>query len=380
MDLDRVESYQTNEEKEQYILGLCRKCIENENYAELLEILTKSQESWKSLSTARLSKIIKTVFEQIPITFSTYQDVLSFLNGLVNWASDKKMLKLDLECKLIHVYLSVGKFKECLQKISEVLKELKKYDDKVNLISLYVFESRAYYELKDFSRARSSLTSARSMAVSSACPAYLQAQIDMLNGMYLSDEHSFETSISYFIESLECFYQDKQVENAKTALRYIVLSKILSGKYEDIRGILESKPSVFIKDDPMVVLLCEIAKVCKNRNLKDYSNLLHNNRAALEADSYIYRHLNYVYNILLDQNILKIIEPYSHIKIQFIAKKLGFSEEVVESKLRNMILDKSVVGILDHISQCLLLYEQEEARPKTALQNIQVLNKFFKDD
>lgn len=380
MDLKYFQTLQTNEEKEKHIIEICKKCIDEGNFDLLLSIITHSQENWESLSTARLTKMIKMVFEQIPITFNTYENVLKFLTSLAEWASDKKMLKLDLECKLIHVYLSVGKFRECLDKIKQVLKELKKYDDKVNLISLYIFESKAYYEIKDFSKARASLTSARSMAVSSACPAYLQAQIDLLNGMYLTDEHSFETSNSYFIESLECFYQDKQIENSKISLRYIILSKILSKKYSDIPTILESKPAFYIRDDPVVQVLNDIAKICKNRNLKEYSELLHRNRTSLETDGYIYRHLNYIYNLLLDQNILKIIEPYSHIKIQFIANKLGFPEGVIESKLRNMILDKSILGILDHVSKCLLLYDQKEPHEHLALQNIKVLSKYFKEN
>lgn len=379
MDKDHIDSLQTNEEKEKYIIDLCRRLVDKGDLSSLLDLLTSSQKNWESLSTARLTKVIKTVFESIPITFNTYESVLVFLNGLARWAGDKKMLKLDLECKLIHVYLTVGKFRECLEKIAEVSKELKKYDDKVNLISLYVFESRAYYELQDFSKARSSLTSARAMAVSSACPAQLQAQIDLLNGMYLSDEHSFDTSISYFIESLESFLQDKQISNAKVSLRYIVLSKILSSKYNEALTVLDLKSVGSLKDDQLVHLLCHIAKVCKKRDLKAYSDLLHNNRAVIESDNYIFRHLRYLYNVLLDGNILKIIEPYSHVKIKFIADKLGFPEDVIEDKLRNMILDKSISGILDHVTQCLIVYQVEEKQESLAVQDINVLKEFLKE-
>lgn len=379
MDKSHMDSLQTNEEKEKYVIDLCKRFVDKNDFSSLIDLLTSSQKNWEALSTARLTKVIKTVFEYIPITFNTYESVLVFLNGLVQWAGDKKMLRLDLECKLIHVYLAVGKFRECLEKIAEVSKELKKYDDKVNLISLYVFESRAYYELQDFSRARSSLTSARAMAVSSACPAQLQAQIDLLNGMYLCDERSFDTSVSYFIESLESFLQDKQGANAKVALRYIILSKILAGKYDDALAVLDWKSANSLKDDHLVRLLCHIAKVCKKRDLKTYSDLLHNNRAAIEGDNYIFRHLRYLYNVLLDNNILKIIEPYSHVKVKFVADKLGFPEDVIEDKLRNMILDKSISGILDHVTQCLVIYQAEDAPNNLAVQDINVLKEFFKE-
>lgn len=365
------------EEKERYLVDLCKKLIDDENYKDALDFIKSSQSLWSDLSTARLTKIIKNLLESVPVTIRNYENVLLLLNGLIEWSEDKKMLKLDLECKLIQLYLTVGKYNECLNKITKVFKDLKKYDDKTNLITLYVTESRAFYELQDFSRAKASLTSARAMAVSFVCPISLQAQIDLLNGMYLSDDQCFDTSISYFIESFDGFYQEKQTDGAKLSLRYILLNKIMMAKYDEVNSVLESKSYCLLKDDPIIQLLCHISKVCKKRDLKQYSDLLSNNRILIENDRFIYKHLNSLYNILLDMNILKIIEPYSDVKIDYIAEKLGFSSELIESKLRNMILDKEVYGILDHLSQCLLLYSHEKSVEHAAVQNIKALSEYF---
>lgn len=377
IDKKALEKFETNEEKEDYILTIASSLIESENLPALLTLLTSLDTIWKEISTARLTKIIKLVLSKINAEQRAFEDIHTLLKCLIDWSSDKKMLKLDLECKLINLYLSAGKYKESLEKIETVSKELKKYDDKKNMILLYVYESRAYYELQDFSKAKSSLTAARALAVSSACPAQLQAQIDLLNGIYLSDELSFDTSISYFIESLEGFLQDKQVENAKIALRYMILNKILCSRYDDIPVVLSSKMASPLKDDQFIVLLCAISKVCKKRDLNSYNDLLVNNKSLVESDAYIMRHLNYLYNILLDKNILKIIEPYSHIKIEFISKKLGLEGGVVEGKLRKMILDKTIKGILDHDTQCLVLYDFNEPVESFALKNVKALKEFF---
>lgn len=377
MDSNTFKNLQTNEEKEQYILEISKQFIHSNDYSGLLNLLTTLETHWKDLSVARLTKIIKMVFEIITIDIGNFEELRMFLKKLIEWSEYRKMLKLDLECKLINVYLAVGKFTECLDKIMVVLKELKKYDDKNNLISLYVCESKAYYELMDFSKAKSSLTSARALAVSSACRPQLQAQIDMLNGMYLSDEKSFDTAISYFIESLEGFLQDKIIFDAKIALRYIVLNKILLGKYEDIPAFLSLKIVKNIKEDQIVDLLCEVANTCKKRDLKAYNKLLTTNSIILDTDLYIKRHLMYLYNILLDKNILKIIEPYSHIKVNFISSKLHLSEDLIESKLRKMILDKKITGILDHDTQCLILLESEKTLADNGLKGLRLLEEFF---
>lgn len=377
MDSDEFRNLKTNEQKEEWLIKYIQKFIDNSNYKTILEVLINAQNNWKDLTIARLTKIIKIVFESISIRLENFENVLFLLNGLIDFASEKKMLKLDLECKLIQVFLTVGRFRDCLDKISDVLKELKKFDDKINMISLYVIESRAHYELHDFDRARSSLTSARATAVSSACPSYLQAQIDLLNGMYLCDEQLFETSTSYFIEAMENFYQSKQVENSQIALQYILISKILASKHDEIQPFLSLKPANLLKDNEKINILCRISKICLERDLRAYNDVLMQNNSIIDTDRFMSSHLNSLYNLLLDNNIQKIIEPYSHIKIRFIAEKLCLSENMIENKLRNMILEDKLHGTLDHLSQCLVIKENKKFFQKEAVENISILNSFF---
>lgn len=377
MDRNVFAKLTTNDEKEAFVYEAAQRLCEAGKFQELLDMLTTLNTQWKDLSIARLTKIIRTIFEGIKVDSHNFEQLKMLLIGLIKWSEDKKMLKLDLESKLINVYLAAGKYAECLSKITDVIKELKKYDDKSNLITMYVCESKAFYELMDFGKAKSSLTSARAMAVSSACKASLQAQIDLLSGMYLSDEKSFDTAISYFIESMEGFLQDKMESDAKIALRYIVLNKILLGKYDDIQVTLSSKLAKPLKQSQFIDILCEIANACKNRDLATYMDLIKSNSIILDTDLYARRHLLHLYSILLNNNILKVIEPYSQVRIDFIASKLQLSEELIEEKLRMMILDKKILGILDHDTQCLILYEEEEKNKDIGFKCIKMLQEFF---
>lgn len=387
MVTEHLNAMRSNEEKEAYVMEIANTMIQRDEHKELLDFVTGLQDKWTGLTTVRLTKIVKQIYDAIPINHKTYEGLLAFLGGLIDWAKDKKMLRVDLQCKEVHAFLSIGKYGECLDKIKEASKELKKYDDKVNLISLYIYESRAYYELKDLSRARAALTSARALAVSTVCPAQQQAQIDLLNGMYLSDESVYSTASSYFIEALEGFVQDGVMDKACVALRYILLGKIMAVYFKgggrdnveaDILTILNSKYAAKVKNDDCVKLLLLIVSACHKRDLCAYNNILCGNKTVIEADAYIYRHLRLLYDILLDKNILKIIEPYSHIKISFIALKLGFSENIIEDKLRKMILDKAINGILDHVSQCLILHGNEPDESHSPLtKDISILRNIF---
>lgn len=375
----QLSQFSTNEEKEEHVLGVCRELIVVGDYEGLLVLLKTLQDEWDGLSTVRLTKIVKKTFTLVPLGAETYEGVLKVLRGLIEAMGDKQMLRLDLECREVHVLLGIGRYSECLERIKEVAKELKKIDDKTSLISLYVYESRAFYELRDAARARASLTSARALAVSAACPAQLQAQIDLLNGMYLSDEQAYDTSISYFTEAIEGFVQDGAMENGRVALRYLVLAKIMGGHAGDMEPVLDTKYAQKIRDDAFLRILLRVHKACQARDLKAYNGIISENGALLESDSYIYRHLQCLYSVLLDGNILKIIEPYSHIRLSFIAKHLNSAENVIEAKLRKMILDKSIDGIIDHVSQCLILSSHEPVRSIPIVDEIAAMRMSFDD-
>lgn len=49
----------------------------------------------------------------------------------------------------------------------------------------------------------------------------------------------------------------------------------------------------------------------------------------LLEDHVIRRHFNFLYNSLLEDNLRKIIEPYSEVQIDFIAKQIGLNFDKV---------------------------------------------------
>lgn len=44
---------------------------------------------------------------------------------------------------------------------------------------------------------------------------------------------------------------------------------------------------------------------------------------------------------------MKLIKPYSKVEMNYLARKLGVSEEMVEKKIGKMILDKVISGSMD---------------------------------
>ena len=66
---------------------------------------------------------------------------------------------------------------------------------------------------------------------------------------------------------------------------------------------------------------------------------------------------------MIEQNLIKIIQPYSVVEIDFISKTIGLGYEDILIKLRQMILDKKISGILDQGKGCLIIYDGPQSNP-----------------
>lgn len=103
-----------------------------------------------------------------------------------------------------------------------------------------------------------------------------------------------------------------------------------------------------------------IASAASRRSLKEYEAVTVAYAHELQDDILIKHHLDFLHEQLLESNLIRIVEPYSCVEIEHVAKFIEMALPVVEKKLSQMILDGTLNGILDQGKGQLIVYENGE--------------------
>lgn len=249
-------------------------------------------------------------------------------------------------------------YSDALALISELLRELKRMDDKVALVQVHLLECQVYFAIKNLPKAKAALTAARSAANSVYCPPLLQAALDLQSGILHGEDNDFKTAYSYFIEAIDAFTAGKDQDNGAACLKYMILCKIMNGHAEEIDALVTGKVGQRYSLGREVEAMKAVGEAYKSRSLKDFEAALKAYPAELTADPIIQTHFNSLYDALLQKNILRIIQPYSRVQIPFIAESIGLETPLIEKKLSQMILDRTLNGILDQAANCLVVIEE----------------------
>jgi len=290
----------------------------------------------------------------------------------IAWAQNEKrtFLRHKIESKLAELLLQAKKYVEAIEVINPLLREVKRLDDKALLVEIHLVESKVHHALRNIPKSRAALTAARTAANSIYCPPLLQGRIDMQSGTLHCEEKDYKTGYSYFYEAFEG-YNSLDHPDAVLALKYMLLCKIMTNNPDDVHSILSGKLALTYAGTD-VEAMRSVANAHKDRSLHAFEKCLQNFKQELKDDPLIHNHLSELYDTMLQQNLCRIIEPFSCVEISHVADLINLDKGLIEKKLSQMILDKKFNGILDQGNGCLILFPDppEEKIYQTCLETI----------
>ncbi|NXS25733.1 PSD11 ATPase, partial [Pomatostomus ruficeps] len=372
--------------KEQSILELGSLLAKTGQAEELGGLLKYVRPFLNSISKAKAARLVRSLLDLfLDMEAATGQEVDLCLE-CIEWAKSEKrtFLRQALEARLVSLYFDTKRYQEALQLEfcprplpgSQLLRELKKMDDKALLVEVQLLESKTYHALSNLPKARAALTSARTTANAIYCPPKLQAALDMQSGIiHAAEEKDWKTAYSYFYEAFE---GNDSIDNPKaiTALKYMLLCKIMLNSPEDVQALVSGKLALRYAGRQTEALKC-VAQASKNRSLADFEKALTDYKVELRDDPIINTHLAKLYDNLLEQNLIRVIEPFSRVQIEHISSLIKLSKAEVERKLSQMILDKKFHGILDQGEGVLIIFDEPpvDKTYEAALETIQNMSK-----
>ncbi|KKA28990.1 hypothetical protein TD95_004622 [Thielaviopsis punctulata] len=344
---------------EEALLGLGELYRDQRNTQDLVTLINESRAVLSDFAKAKTAKIVKALldlFHDIPNTTDLQIDITK---SCIEWATSQRrsFLRQSLETRLVSLFMAKQSFYEALRLCESLLRELKRLDDKLMLVEVQLLESRTHHALGNIAKARASLTSARTSAASVYTPPRIQADLDMQSGMLHAEDQDFNTAFSYFIEALDGYGQQDETVKATAALQYMLLCKIMLNQVDDVNQLMAGKPALKYASSSLEAMKA-IARAHASRSLEEYERALGTYRYELGGDAFVRSHLRRLYDNMLEQNLIKVIEPFSRVEIDHIASMVGLDTQQVEHKLSQMILDKVIIGVLDQGAGCLIIYDE----------------------
>merc|ERR1712002_1239661 len=223
------------------------------------------------MGKAKAAKLVMTMFDMFLDMDATTGLEVEVCRDNIEWSKTERrtFLRQSLEARLVALFYDTAQYTEALSLGSQLLKELKKLDDKNLLVEVQLLESKTYHSLSNLPKARAALTSARTTANAIYCPPKLQASLDLQSGiLHAADEKDFKTAFSYFYEAFEGY---DSIDNPKAiiGLKYMLLMKIMLDSADEVTSIISGKLALRYAG-PEINAMRSIAKAAANRSLADF--------------------------------------------------------------------------------------------------------------
>lgn len=376
------------------------------------------------VSKAKTAKIVRTLVDVVCEVPDVVKLQVALSLEVIAWSRETKrtFLRHRIETRLANLYLISKSYKEALDTILKLNREVKKLDDKLLLVDIQLVESRIQHMLHNLPKSKAALTAARTNANAIYCPPSLQTQLDMQSGVLHAEEKDYKTAYSYFFEAFEglstmdenataklaaieakaeskikltasqsvlkakaeaaqavslasstagmkrsqsqVFAQQQSASEsprdaAARALKYMLLAKIMTDSSTDVDAIIASKGALRYAGDGIEAMR-SLAHAHRDRSLKQFEQAKADFQFEVEGDEIVRRHLEDLYERLLEQNISRVVEPFSVVENTRVAELVGLPLSRVEAKLSQMILDSKLDGILDQAEGHLRLFEAED--------------------
>ncbi|KAG6412554.1 hypothetical protein SASPL_125234 [Salvia splendens] len=278
-----------------------------------------------------------------------YQTTLKALEEAKN---ERLWFKTNL--KLCKIWFDIGEYGRMSKILKELHKSCKKEDGTddqkkgTQLLEVYAIEIQMYTETKNNKKLKELYQKA--LSVKSAIPhPRIMGIIRECGGKMHMAERQWPDAATDFFEAFKN-YDEAGNQRRIQCLKYLVLANMLMESEVNPFDGQEAKP---YKNDPEILAMTNLIAAYQRNEILEFEKILKSNRRTIMDDLFIRNYIEDLLKNVRTQVLLKLIKPYTRIRIPFISKELNVPEKDVEELLVSLILDNRITGHIDQVNRLL---------------------------
>ncbi|GAX78776.1 hypothetical protein CEUSTIGMA_g6213.t1 [Chlamydomonas eustigma] len=334
----------------------------------------KMMESYRTMLTYIDSAVTKNASEKKINSLSDFMaqatdlDVLqqfyeTTLKALERAKNERLWFKTNM--KLANLWFKKAEYGRMSKILKELLRSCMKEDGTedpkkgTQLLDIYALEIQMYTEQRNNKRLK--LLYQKALGVKSAIPhPRIMGIVRECGGkMHMHDELWSEAATDFF----EAFksYDEAGVPRRVQCLKYLVLASMLMESNVDPFDAQEAKP---YKQDPEIIAMTNLVEAYQRNDINEFERILRSNRRTIMDDLFIRNYVEDLLTKIRTQVLLKLVQPYTQVRIPFLASKLNIPAKDVEQLLITLILDSRVQGYIDQVNQVLEVGDRSQGTKK----------------
>eukprot|EP00040_Diaphanoeca_grandis_P023519 m.128115 g.128115 ORF g.128115 m.128115 type:complete len:455 (+) comp29315_c1_seq1:339-1703(+) len=269
--------------------------------------------------------------------------------------NDRMWFKLNV--KLGKMYLDVEDYEHLLKILTELEAACKNIDgtDDVNkatqLFEVLALKVPMLTALKNTKELKREYLRALTMTEAAVPHPLIMGIIRECGGkMYLANEQ-WEKAYQDFFEAFKS-YDEAGSTRRLYSLKMMVLANMLMKSTVDPFDAQESKP---YRNNPQIKAMTDLVNAYQAHDIKEFEKVLKIHRTDLMNDPFIRDYISDLLKNVRTEVLIKVIKPYTRVRIPFLSKKLNIDGGEVEHLLRMCILDGTISAKIDQVAQILVV-------------------------
>ena len=270
------------------------------------------------------------------------------LRALEEAKNDRLWFKTNLKlCKLWFDLREYGRMAKIIRDLHRSCQTDSGADDQskgTQLLEVYAVEIQMHTEQKNNKQLKQLYH--RALNVKSAIPhPRIMGIIRECGGKMHMAQRTWADAATDFFEAFKS-YDEAGASRRVQCLKYLVLANMLMNSTVNPFDAQEAKP---YKNDPEIMAMTALVAAYQRNEIGEFERILKSNRRIIMEDVFMRHYIEDLLRSVRTQVLLRLIKPYTRVRLATVAGELGVSEAEVEALLVSLILDNKLVGHIDQV-------------------------------